>query len=426
MTHIDYIVLGSDSGRIAILEYLPDTNTFVQVHMETFGKSGNRRVVPGQYLAVDPKGRACMIAAVEKQKMVYVLNRDASARLTISSPLEAHKSHTLLYSVVALDVGFENPIFACLEVTYEDEDDVDQMEDYPEKMLTYYELDLGLNHVLRKWTTRVDLTANLLLALPGGNDGPSGVLVCSENFITYKHHGHTDIRVPIPKRENPLADPRRTTIINTAVVHKMKNLFFVLAQNDEGDVFKITMDVEEGAGKQLRIKYFDTIPLAVSLCLLKAGILFVAAECGDHPVYQFINFGDDDNEIEYKSGDLTDTVVHFKPRELVNLEQVDTMDNTTPVIDSKVMELMGDDSPQIYSICGRGARSAFRTLRHGIQALQVGASELPGYPKSIWTLRLHAHGKAICMSIEGCRRTRCVHCRVLYQRHPRPIYWRGH
>jgi splicing factor 3B subunit 3 len=29
--------------------------------METFGKSGCRRIVPGQYLAVDPKGRAIMV-----------------------------------------------------------------------------------------------------------------------------------------------------------------------------------------------------------------------------------------------------------------------------------------------------------------------------------------------------------------------------
>ena len=57
--------------------------------------------------------------AVEKQKLVYILNRDASARLTISSPLEAHKSHTLVYHIVGMDVGFENPMFACLELDYE-------------------------------------------------------------------------------------------------------------------------------------------------------------------------------------------------------------------------------------------------------------------------------------------------------------------
>ena len=36
--------------------------------------------------------------AIEKQKLVYILNRDASANLTISSPLEAHKSNTFVYS----------------------------------------------------------------------------------------------------------------------------------------------------------------------------------------------------------------------------------------------------------------------------------------------------------------------------------------
>ena len=76
----DYVVVGSDSGRIVILEYNATKNSFDRVHMETFGKSGCRRIVPGQYLAIDPKGRAVMIGAVEKQKLVYILNRDMVAR----------------------------------------------------------------------------------------------------------------------------------------------------------------------------------------------------------------------------------------------------------------------------------------------------------------------------------------------------------
>lgn len=60
--------------------------------------------------------------AVEKQKLVYILNRDSQARLTISSPLEAHKSNTLVYHMVGMDVGFENPMFACLELDYEEAD----------------------------------------------------------------------------------------------------------------------------------------------------------------------------------------------------------------------------------------------------------------------------------------------------------------
>ena len=57
----DYLAVGSDSGRIVILEYLPAKNCFSRIHQETFGKSGCRRIVPGQYLAADPKGRAIMV-----------------------------------------------------------------------------------------------------------------------------------------------------------------------------------------------------------------------------------------------------------------------------------------------------------------------------------------------------------------------------
>jgi splicing factor 3B subunit 3 len=93
-----------------------------QIHQETYGKSGARRIVPGQYLAVDPKGRAVMIAAVEKSKLVYVLNRDTAANLTISSPLEAHKSHTLCFALVALDMGCARMrVHACARVEGESE-----------------------------------------------------------------------------------------------------------------------------------------------------------------------------------------------------------------------------------------------------------------------------------------------------------------
>jgi splicing factor 3B subunit 3 len=73
----DYIVMTSDSGYVTILEY---TNEFKIVHNELFGKSGVRRVTPGQYIAQDPKGRAIMLAALEKNKLVYILNRDINTK----------------------------------------------------------------------------------------------------------------------------------------------------------------------------------------------------------------------------------------------------------------------------------------------------------------------------------------------------------
>ena len=80
--------------------------------------SGIRRVVAGEYVAVDPRGRALMIAAVERQKFAYTLNRDNKASLTISSPLPAHKANVLCLDLCGLDVGYENPLFATLEQPY--------------------------------------------------------------------------------------------------------------------------------------------------------------------------------------------------------------------------------------------------------------------------------------------------------------------
>ena len=60
-------------------------------------------------MACDPQGRALMVGAVEKQKFVYILNRDSENKLTISSPLEAFKPHLLTLYMVGVDVGCDNP-----------------------------------------------------------------------------------------------------------------------------------------------------------------------------------------------------------------------------------------------------------------------------------------------------------------------------
>ncbi|KAG8409877.1 pre-mRNA-splicing factor rse1 [Metarhizium acridum] len=256
----DYIILASDSGRIAIVEYAPTKNSFSRIHLATFGKSGVRRVIPGQYLAADPKGRACLIASIEKNKLVYVLNRNAEAELTISSPLEAHKHGILVFSVVSLDVGYANPVFAALEADYTEAEQDDSAE--VEIQLVYYELDLGLNHVVRKWSEVVDPTSSLLFQVPGGSDGPSGVLVCGEENVTYRHSNQEAFRVPIPRRRGATEDPQRRRIIVSGVMHKLKgstSAFFFLLQTDDGDLFKVTLDMAEDAdgnltGEVTRIK----------------------------------------------------------------------------------------------------------------------------------------------------------------------------
>ncbi|GLG92316.1 Splicing factor 3B subunit 3 [Gryllus bimaculatus] len=386
----DYVVVGSDSGRIVILEYSPQKNVFEKVHQETFGKSGCRRIVPGQYLAIDPTGRAIMIGAIEKQKLVYIPNRDQEARLTISSPLEAHKSNTLVYHAVGVDVGFDNPMFACLEIDYEeaDNDPTGEAAHKTQQTLTFYELDLGLNHVVRKYSEPLEEHANFLVPVPGGEDGPSGILICSENYLTYKHLGdQMDIRCPIPRRRNDLDDPERGMIFVCSATHKTKSMFFFLAQTEQGDIFKITLETDGYVVREIRLKYFDTVPVATAMCVLKTGFLFVATEFGNHYLYQIVHLGDDDDEPEFSSAmqlEEGDTFF-FAPRHLRNLVLVDELDSLSPIMACQVADLANEDTPQLYMLCGRGPRST----RSGSTAW-TGVSELPGNPNAVWTVKRRA------------------------------------
>ncbi|KAF2194857.1 hypothetical protein K469DRAFT_546523 [Zopfia rhizophila CBS 207.26] len=411
----DLIIVSSDSGRIITLEYIPDgeedllngekkhvVKHFKTIHFETFGKSGVRRVIPGQYLAADPKGRAAMVASVEKNKIVYILNRNAQRDLTISSPLEAHKPQTLVYSVCALDVGYDNPLFAVLEVDFSDADSdptgraVEQIE----KELVYYELDLGLNHVVRKWSEKVDRTSNILFRVPGGTNGPSGVLCCGEESISYRriyNHPKDVLRLPIPRRSTAIEDPNRKRCIVSGTMYTLKaGGFFYILQTEDGDVFKITFPAEEDKKtkgvSQIKIQYFDTIPLATSICILRSGFLYCACESGDRLLYELEQLGDDNETAFYSDQYPADphesyTPAFFHPRPLKNLTAVERIASMNPIMDMQVANLTQEDAPQVYSICGSGAQSTFRTAKHALEVLDLVESQLPQRAVSVWTTK---------------------------------------
>lgn len=394
----DYIVVGSDAGRIVILEYNAQKVCFERVHQETFGKTGCRRIVPGQYLAVDPKGRAVLIGAVERQKLVYIMNRDAAANLTISSPLEAHKSHCLCYSIVGVDVGFENPTFASLEVDYEevDHDPTGQMVQKVPQTLTFYELDLGLNHVVRKYAEPLVDKGNILISVPGGQDGPSGVIVCCENYLVYKNLGdQPDIKCPIPRRRNELDEVDRSMMIVCTATHKTKLMYFFLVQTDQGDIFKVTLESEHDIVTEMKIKYFDTVPVANSMCILKTGFLFVASEFGNHHLYQIAHLGDEDNEQEFSSRMPLEEneTFFFGVRGLINLVPVDELDSLCPLIDCYIDDLANEDAPQLYCLVGRAAQSSLKVLRNGLEVNEMAVSELPGNPNAVWTVKRNIDDK---------------------------------
>ncbi|KAJ2485087.1 pre-mRNA-splicing factor rse1 [Coemansia sp. RSA 2050] len=398
----DYIVIGGDTGALAVLEFNGKERRFVTVQYHEFGRTGLRRLVAGQYVASDPRGRAVMVAAVERSKIVYIITRDSEARLMLASPLEANRSGSVCFDVVGVDVGYENPVFAAIESNYENGESG--------KQLVYYELDLGLNHVVRKWSAGVDDSAHRLIALPGGGDGPSGVLVCFEGRIEYRHFGGggdggevATHSVPIPRRVNPLEDTGRGLLVVASAVHRMKNAFFILAQAETGDLYKITVDFAEGCVQRVGIKYFDTLAApSSSICILKAGFLFAAAggeSGGSHQLFQFENLGDEVESEEYFSTEWDQSLSYFQPHELSSLALVDEIEGACPVLRSQVLHVAaGEEAPQIYAACGAGAQSSLKIMRHGAEVSELAVSELPATPCAVWTV---AHGESDQLIVVG-------------------------
>jgi splicing factor 3B subunit 3 len=201
-----------------------------------------------------------------------------------------------------------------------------------------------------------------------------------------------------------------------------KGAFFFLLQSEEGDLYKVTIEHEEEEVKALKIKYFDTVPVASSLCILKSGFLFVASEFGNQCVifffaatshqpagphrelYQFQKLGDDDDEKEFSSRDYPSYGMaqpqhplpraYFRPRPLENLALADEIESLNPILDAKVLNLLpNSDSPQIFTLNGRGSRSMLRTLRHGLEVEETVSSDLPGIPNAVWTVKVRSDGE---------------------------------
>uniref|UniRef100_A0A1I8G522 CPSF_A domain-containing protein n=1 Tax=Macrostomum lignano TaxID=282301 RepID=A0A1I8G522_9PLAT len=155
-----------------------------------------------------------------------------------------------------------------------------------------------------------------------------------------------------------------------------------------GDVFKLTLETDEDLVTEIRLKYFDTVPVAASMCVLRTGFLFVASEFGNHYLYQIAHLGDDD-EPTFSSAiplDQGDTF-YFAPRPLRNLVMVDELDSLCPVMDCQVADLAREDSAQLFTLCGRGPRSSLRVLRHGLEISEMAVSDLPGSPNAVWTVK---------------------------------------
>ena len=55
---------------------------------------------------------------------------------------------------------------------------------------------------------------------------------------------------------------------------------------------------------------------------------------------------------------------------------------------AQVANLLGEEIPQIYALCGRTSRASLRVLRPGLAVAEMAVSPLPGAPAGVWTVRV--------------------------------------
>ncbi|ANZ76486.1 BA75_03511T0 [Komagataella pastoris] len=380
------LIITSDSGNIT-LTGLNEKIEFESLVNHPLTKTGLRRLNPSCYIAVDPKNRSFMLCALEKNKIITVLNRNSEDNtIKISSPLEANISKVVTFYTCALDVGYDNPLTATIECNY----------DSPtKKHLSYYELDLGLNHVVKKYTEEIPFKSNFLISIPRDAEGPSGLLLCSQGIIQFKFLNKRTHYLPIPRRTNQ----KEPSYIINGECHKMKNTFFFLLQSDLGDIFKVSVNYKEVYDdtyetkevSSIEIKYFDSLPVCLDLHIFKSGFLFADTEIGDKYLYQFEKLGDDDDATIWNSENYPDEEsvyedqhVYFDTKELDNLSLVYILDCLNPITDG----LLDQEKSQLVLTSGSSSRSSLKLLKHELAINELASSELPGSAFKIFTTKV--------------------------------------
>lgn len=83
--------------------------------------------------------------------------------------------------------------------------------------------------------------------------------------------------------------------------------------------------------------------------------------------------------------------VFFLLRKLKNLSQIDDVESLAPIMDMNVADLFEEETPQIFSVCGRGPKSSLRILRPGLVVKEMAVTRMEhGVPSTLWTVKKHA------------------------------------
>lgn len=251
LTPHDLLAVTSDLGVVVLLQW--KNGALQPVSTDYVSRSGLRRTAPMAALAADPNGRAIMTCAVELTALCHVVS-DGQLGLAI----ETSRPGTTI-ACAALDVGYDNPMFATL---------------HPDRV-SLSELDLGLNRVMRR--KHEPATGCALLALPAGTHGPGGVLVLGPT-VSWHHPDHSPVHTVLPA---PAV---------AGAVHRMKNSHFALVHTADGNLHILTVhhhtDVDTLVVSGISAVPYAPLAPARAFAMLRSGHLVLVPVAGGVALHQ--------------------------------------------------------------------------------------------------------------------------------------------
>lgn len=374
---IDSLVISSDSGCLTVIQFHEENETVKHkvIIQEIISKTGCRRVALGSYIAKDPKGRALMLAAIERSKTVFLTQvKEKDGVFSLSSPLEANQMNTICFDLVDIDVEYDNPLFVALEAEYGDIDDKDSTVStgVVTKQLIFYQVDLGLNHVVKANSVDVDQSANMLLEFPSPNKHSVIVVAAADKFIAYNIKGEIVAEQMFPQRIDQTSNALR--IVNKCI-YKRKNYLLYLVQNSKGDIFKV-----EYANQKILINYLFSCPALTGLSIFKTGFIFLACSSADHSLYSI-------KHLDPVAGSSFDNYyIPVGVQAYDGLIEVQTFGNMSGLVDLKYNDLLADEIGQFYCLTSSSDGSSLRVLKKATSAKELAKSGLPVNTKKLWAL----------------------------------------
>jgi len=410
-TKKDNLVVLSDSGKLVIFEIDIDKKKFIRINQEIYGKSGCRRLTPGEYLAIDNKSRAIMIGGIEKEKFVYIFkeinnnlilnanleenknininnNDNDYNRKIISSPLEVFTPQHICYDIISLEVGYANPIFVSLEVKYNSTQDwvnsnyeFNKDNQYQKKILLY-QVEIKNNYVVKMLEHYIDNSAYSLFSInyEKKNEISQNKYLINNFLIFCKGFFYLcNIKEnKINKFEKYFFDKNKEIIIINKSEYKnieKEDEFNLLCQSQIGNIYLINFKISNHPREIFNISInsiFNCLP--GSTMAIINNILFLGKETSNSEIYSISSLSQNDNT-ELKSN--------------LKLEKKLEINSLNSLIDFVYGNYDLSNIPKIYSISGTKGESYLKTLNiktiYDINQISIG--KIPAQALNVFLLK---------------------------------------